>query len=211
MSDTSSEGAHAAAAEKKRSDINLFFGKEVQDVAKKSGDTTTEYIILQNDSLHASLEKAKRSMDRLIKERDASAGDLDAMEKSRVCLRGMLHNEIEKGTLCETIVAEAEKMLRKTDENKLKIVGRASTGMFLCLVTAIAGTVSAHVQGPWSHATNALNAIVSLGVLGVICRLSLDAKRDAFPEYEIRVCDTKAQLRQAEKGTEHLHAIIDEL
>jgi hypothetical protein len=220
MSDSSPQSlataAAAAAAElantaEKHSNINLFFGKDVAEVAKRSGDSTTEYIILQNDILHSQVKKATRSMDRLIKERDSVFGDREAVEKARVGLRGMLHNEIEKATLCEHILAESEKSLRKADERKLRSASRASVGMFACLAIVIVGVVSAHVNGPWSHATNALNALASTGVLTVIGRLSLDSKRDAFAEYEIEVIDTKAQLRAAEKGTEHLHAIVDEL
>lgn len=178
--------------------VNLFFGnrKELNDVVKRD-DATTAYIIMQNDSMHSQIEKLKRSVERVSKERDNAVDDFERNERSKVCIRGMLHNELEKSKMLEEMVDVYESVVNTRASRNWRNAAGACVMVFT-------GAVSSFVTVSHGYCF----AGVSAAVLGGIASLSMWL--DAGPPIP-DVSSLKEGLQKAQKGNEHLHNIVDEL
>ncbi|AUF82731.1 hypothetical protein TetV_649 [Tetraselmis virus 1] len=189
--------------------INLFFGKEVDKITKSETNSTTSYIILQNDSLHAQLERMKRSCERASKEKDELVSDLESSEKTKTCLRGMLHNEVEKIEAYVRIVEKAEKCIKVSDEKSIYYTNGVSIGMIVCSLVILVSTALGN-QGMAMAATT-LNSCVVSTMLMFSFKLIRMSRYPIHPAYLNQTEEDKAYIRKAERGTEHLHSIVDEI
>lgn len=189
------------ATEERRKEVNLYFGsqQELGEVLKKD-DASLSYILLQNDRLHAKVERLERKVRDVERDRDGAVGDGERAERSRVCLRGMLHNEIEKSSLYEELVAElrgaSESVAMSHEYLKARMTGAVAAGFLLhCLASAFE---RAHLPVLAMHLGNATFAVWML-----YC--GWDARPSDAPGRLL------ARIGEANRATEHLHGIVDEL
>ena len=185
--------------------VNLFFGTktELADVAKRE-DASTSYIILQNDRLHSQADRLQRRIRDLERERDRASDDSDRAERSRTCLRGMLHNEVEKSEILGDMVAQLSRDLSGHKAASARLCGNA---MVHAAVSMLVHAVGCWVSGS-DHLVGRLMLSVHVGnaaVFGWLC------SRPPAPSADGRVSELRDKLADAERGTAHLHGIIDEL
>ena len=199
----------AAAAGKPAKNVNLFFGSrgELTEVVKKD-DASTAYIIFQNDRLHAQVDRMQRRIKDLERDLNRAVDDSDRAERSRTCLRGMLHNEIEKGR----IVTDINDRLRDHREATSGLLQQ----MGVVAVAHAAVALGVHALA-WAWPDDSLasfSVAVHLGnaaVFGWMCHCaSTRAKADSTAA-EVALAELGEQMASAARGTEHLHDIVDEL
>lgn len=198
----------AAATQDER--INFFFGRDVAEVVKKD-DATTQYMILQNDALHSQLEQARKAAARISKERDAASADLDSAERSKVCLRGVLHNEVEKNKARSDIITDAETSMKNKDASDRRHYRLTYSQDAMCVAVLSVGLAANMLLGRSRYASSAAMAYAILSAFYNMIKTNIRASYYVFEEYQRRSRCNADTLRKSERGSEYLHNIIDEL
>lgn len=191
--------------------VNLFFGtkNELTDVAKKD-DASTSYIIFQNDRLHSQTERFQKKIRDLEKERDRAVEDSDRAERSRNCLRGMLHNEIEKSKILGDIVEQQNKGLLGQEMTQARLIGNTMIHAVISL--------SVHTIGWWTSGhEDVINRLMLSVHVGNFVTFGWLAYRSNFDRNKGNesasqtLRELRNKLADAERGTAHLHDIVDEM
>lgn len=210
---TSPMAAAAAAAAKadagRAKNVNLFFGtrSELADVAKKD-DASTAYIIFQNDRLHSNVDRLQKRIKDAERDLHRATDDSDRAERSRTCLRGMLHNEIEKGRISRDVNA----MLQEHNLYLGEVTKKTGT------MSVVHASVALGVHAlAWLWPDGSLDSLalaVHLGNAAVFgwmycCARSQTASRTLADRSAL--AEMEKQLASASRGTDHLHDIVDEL
>lgn len=182
--------------------VNLFFGSssEMDDINKKDNPSEA-FIILQNNRLHSENSKLQTKLDKTLREKDILSQDVDSMDRSRVCLRGLLHNEIEinklRGELCNIYKSDLDHNVKAIKSNVYE------TSISLTLIASLA--VSQHLTplGDCLPMT-IVQACLLLGTLlsSIIMCMSL---KTTDANHIVQAVES------AEKGSDNLHSVIDEL
>eukprot|EP00873_Tetraselmis_striata_P043938 jgi/Tetstr1/464202/TSEL_009007.t1 len=191
--------------------VNLFFGTrgELKEVAKKD-DASTAYIIFQNDRLHAHMNRMERRAKEAERHLARASDDTERAERTLTCLRGMLHNEIEKGRM----LTEINSVMRRHRD----AMSRTLETMGFAAATHAALTFGAHslawAANPDTSSLDSLTFAFHLGSAAVFGWVWYRSRADAGAGCRSAgrvLSELNDQLAEATRGTEHLHEIVDEL
>jgi hypothetical protein len=182
-------------------------------------DPTISYIVLQNDSLHSQLERAKRSIERASRERDLAVKDLDSAERTKVCLKGVLHNEAEKAEIRGKLVDAAVEHLRAHGDSSARasrdgwIAGAVSVSTGAVLAAGLAAWNVIEAEGAPATAGAAAAAVAGAALAAYWALKPDPAPGDPVVAYDSdpRVVSLKDELARSLRGSSHIHEIIDEL
>lgn len=96
--------------------VKMFFSqsKIKSDVIPKQ-DTSTAYIIFQNNELHTKLDSLKQELVELNAEKEEQEQEIDSLTRSRTCLQGYVKNEYELSQSWK-LIANSSKSYIKTYE-----------------------------------------------------------------------------------------------
>ena len=76
--------------------VNFYFGtsNDMEEIKNKD-NSSQAYLILQNNQLFAENSKLRTKIERMRSEKETLNADSDNMERTKTCLKGLLHNEVE--------------------------------------------------------------------------------------------------------------------
>eukprot|EP00873_Tetraselmis_striata_P033872 jgi/Tetstr1/454136/TSEL_041055.t1 len=199
----------AGAAGREKS-VNLFFGTKTElEEAIRKDDGCTAYIILQNDRLHTQAERQQRRIREVEQQRERIAEEAERAERSKTCLRGMLHNQIEKAQILSEITAELARSRARANANAGKLLSQVAVQAALAL-GAHTATWWAGGGGPAALALIA-GHIGSVAAFGMLCAHAARRAASAEQGTDAALAELHLRLAAAEKGTDHLHDIVDEM
>lgn len=76
--------------------VKMYFTtNEIKKDILTKDNSTTEYIILQNNKLHAYVKDLERKLNECETEKKEAEDEVDSLTKSRTCLQGYMKNELE--------------------------------------------------------------------------------------------------------------------
>jgi hypothetical protein len=188
-----------------------FFGTraELEDISRGHGSTA--YVVLQNDRLHGTVDRLHRRVREAERERDRAVSEAGIAERARVCLRGIMHNEIEKAQagirLSQTLRAardHAAGVARFTGVSSA--IGLAMHAMTTCILacTMQSSPVCKHV--PDWHAEAAI-VLLATHVAWTVWSAWRAVIETAPPD----TSSLDSRISAAMVGTEHLHELVDEM
>ena len=170
-----------------------FSSDVVMDYGRNPEANTVKYIVNQNTKLHEDIEKLRTESVHIKRQLADAEYNSTSSEKSRVCLRCVAHNEIEKSRILRDIVA-------KHEESRKAVTSCVS---FLCATSLSILLVSAGRAYGGEDIYLRDEAWVSL----VGCCLAVVAA--CF--IPVNKAKLQSELLRVEKGTAHIHELIDEL
>ena len=190
--------------------VNLYFGTkaELADVSRKD-DASTAYIIFQNDRLHSQADRLQKRLRDAERERDRSADDADRSERSRTCLRGMLHNEVERSSVLREMLGLAESAAAARAADGARVAGAAAVHAAFGLALHALGwwLAGASPCGAWPRLALSVH-VGNAAVFGwTVYGRSAARRGEDGPEMR----ELRRRLAEAERGTSHLHEIVDEM
>jgi len=181
--------------------VNFYFGSaEDMSEIKNKDNSSQEYLILQNNQLFSENAKLRTRVERVKSEKEVLSTDCDNMERSKTCLKGLLHNEVE--------INEIQKEIRTIQAKDLLEVRRTALGFAVEIIAALAcltGTVALDMAYPehekilWMVQT-CLCAGTAASAL--VFATSIDATN---------IAPLEENLKDAQKASNNLHCIIDEI
>lgn len=187
--------------------LHVHFGDEGDmERAGRSSNPSQEYIILQNNQLHSEIAKSRARVERLVRERDVASQEADSSERSRVRMRGVLHNAVEVACLRRELC-----WTREGDALRARSACRAAGAEILAALSAVAA-LDLLESGALGLDVGAWRAPVAVGrgalaLLAGARALLLVAAPPALTDTR----EEEAAVERAERGSEHLHSIVDEL
>lgn len=173
----------------------MFFGsrRELGEISKKD-DAATAYIILQNDRLHSQVERATKRIKDLDRELASARADAERAERSKTCILGVVHNEVEKSRIMSDIVTAMDGSVQSVSH------------IFRVAAVHASASVLFHAAGCLLSPTIAAQSILAAH----ICSLAVFAwayRNMSAPD----VRDLRCELEKAQRGTDHIHDILDEM
>lgn len=181
--------------------VNLFFGTAADMEELKAKDNSSEaYLILQNNQMFAENARLRTRIERLRTEKETVVADHDNVERSRTCLKGLLHNEIE--------INQIHKSIRDAHASDIaQMRGAAFMFVFEVMVSAviIAGTVTVHAM------TAQREDIILITQLFLCAGTAMSAVLYASNTTPTDLSALEAELSDAQSASKNLHAVIDEL
>jgi hypothetical protein len=76
--------------------VNMFFStNEIKKTVLPKDDTSTAYIIFQNNELHTKLDELKKEMNEMAEEKNEMETEIGSLTRARTCLQGYVKNEYE--------------------------------------------------------------------------------------------------------------------
>lgn len=181
--------------------VNMFFGsrRELNDVSKKD-DATTAYIILQNDRLHAQAERTMKRVKDLERDLAAARADADRAERSKTCILGVVHNEVEKSRIMSDILREMDGSARSVSQLLATAAAHAAAAaVFHAAGCCLSPTIS--TAGQSLLAAHACSAAY----------LAWTYRKRGASETSRVVRELKGELDRAQRGTDRIHDILDEM
>lgn len=92
--------------------IKMFFStSDIQQNVLKKDDTSSAYIIMQNNELHTHVHNLKEELSQLKYEKEELEQEVDSLSKTRTCLQGYVKNELELTEHWKTVSMIYEKQL----------------------------------------------------------------------------------------------------
>lgn len=86
--------------ETESSPVKMFFStNDIKKNVVPKEDTSTTYIIFQNNDLHTKLHELKKEMNEVIEEKNEMETEIDSLTRARTCLQGYVKKEFELATL----------------------------------------------------------------------------------------------------------------
>eukprot|EP00873_Tetraselmis_striata_P026915 jgi/Tetstr1/447179/TSEL_034616.t1 len=187
--------------------VNLFFGTaaDMADLAADKDTGSQAYVILQNNQLFADNAKLRARVDKLRADKEILATDFDHLEKTKTCLRGLLHNEVEISGVREEICQVRAGDLKAVRERAYHFAGEVLLAL-LVLASTVAAAAADRVPEEYRDLvlTGQLSLFAGLFVATIlfVYLVNLDATDIA------RLTRT---LEDAAKASDNLHCIIDEI
>ena len=182
--------------------VNFYFGSAEDMVEIKNKDNSSqEYLILQNNQLFAENAKLRNKIDRIKSEKELVSTDRDNMERTKTCLKGLLHNEVE--------INDIQKEIRRAHSDDLVNMRRAALGFATEVVAAmacLAGSVVLDVVYKPQH-----EKILWLGQMCLCAGTAASALMFAARVETTDVTALQESLKDAQKASNNLHCIIDEI
>jgi predicted RNase H-like nuclease (RuvC/YqgF family) len=181
--------------------VNFYFGNSNDMEEIKTKDNSSQaYLILQNNQLFSENAKLRAKIDRMRSEKETLGADCDNMERTKTCLKGLLHNEVEINDIQKEIrtVYAADMALMRTSAFNF-----AMEVLFASLV--FAGSVALKTVSR-SH-----------GELILLCQAlacagtSVSALLFASSIESTDVTHLEKDLQNAQKASNNLHGVVDEL
>lgn len=198
----------ADAGDPRAKNVHLYFGSksELAEISKKD-DASTSYVIFQNDRLHSHVERLQRRVKELERERDKAVEDADRAEMSKTCIKGMLHNEIQRSQLLGDVVLNLEARGERLSSFRSAYSASSAAHAAVALL--------AHLLGLWASGVLA-RAVFSAHFLHSVayawfCFGSPSRGSEEASASEAALLHLRAKLASVERGTEHLHNIVDEM
>jgi len=182
--------------------IHLYFGtSEDMNELKTKDNMSQSYIILQNNQLYYENSKLRMKLDKMKLDAEIFSNDMDSLEKSKTCLKGLLHNEIEINQI-------SEELYEIKGNDAKKITKHAYTLVYEVYAITLASMVlfaARDLVDPGLHEMLYFTQVIIIfGNLLSACIFSQSFKKTSTKEIEDR-------LQFAKRGSENLHSIIDEL
>jgi hypothetical protein len=215
-------GSHApnqdGNAQKASPVVNLNFSRSVDELEGLAD--AGQYVVLQNERLHAEnaqLRDAKAALERSLANRTS---ENEGIERSRICMRGLVHNKIEEATSCDLLCQEYERRMRGARGAHAVFLAPMIVVMVWVFLAASAALrthwtpdeqwcrcAAAGTAAAWADATRLL--VLAVWALAfqrglLVMRHKLDA--DA-PEL-VRI---RAEVRRAQRANRMLHELVDEV
>lgn len=96
----------------KETPVNLFIKQsDIDDNVLNKDDSSTAYIIYQNNIIQGKYHKLISEYNELKNEKDTLEEDNDRLEKSKTCLQGHVKNEFIKATCYKELLTNTTEML----------------------------------------------------------------------------------------------------
>jgi len=182
--------------------VNFYFGSaEDMSEIKSKDNSSQEYLILQNNQLFSENAKLRNRVERVKSEKEVLSTDCDNMERTKTCLKGLLHNEVE--------INDLQKEIRNIQAGDLVAMRRTALGFVIEVIAAVAclaGTVgldmaynSGHEKILWMVQ---ICLCVGTAASAVIFAASIESTN---------VAPLEESLKDAQKASNNLHCIIDEI
>lgn len=182
--------------------VNFYFGS-AEDMAevKKKDNSSQEYLILQNNQLFSENAKLRSRVERVKSEKEVLNADYDNMERTKTCLKGLLHNEVE--------INEIQKEIRTIQAKDLVAMRRTALGFAVEIIAALAclaGTVALDMASKPEHEKILWMVQTCLCAGTAASALVFAASVDST-----NVAPLEESLKDAQKASSNLHCIIDEI
>ena len=187
-------------------DVKLYFAankRELEETVKVDG--MQGYVMLQNDRLHADNAALRDKLAAMNRKLSDSVFELTAVERSRNCLRGIVHNKLEE--------SEAQQLLCGVYRSKLAAardamrVGMTAVAV-VAPVTAVAIARGWNCAGAWCAVARAAALLAYAAAMQrSICRMRGLADEESDPE----VCALRTELFKVAKANRMLHDLADNL
>lgn len=99
------------------SPIKMYFTtNELNKEVLPKDNSSTAYIILQNNKLHAHVKHLEKQINMLEHEKNTAEDEVDSLTKSRTCLQGYMKNELEYAENWKTVsIIYNEQLFRYLD------------------------------------------------------------------------------------------------
>ena len=187
-------------------DVKLYFAankRELEETVKVDG--MQGYVMLQNDRLHADNAALRDKLAAMNRKLSDSVFELTAVERSRNCLRGIVHNKLEE--------SETQQLLCDVYRSKLSAARDAiRVGMTVVAVvapvTAAAVALAWNCAGPWCAVARAASVLAYAAAMGRCIRHTCAlAEEESDPE----VCALRTELCKVAKANRMLHDLADNL
>lgn len=182
--------------------VNLYFGSTDDMNDLKSKDNASQaYLIMQNNQLYYENSKLRLRIEKMKVEAETLSTDIESMDKTKTCLKGLLHNEIEinriRDDICEVRGSDARRIARQAYILVCEIYATTCAVMLLFAAREV-------VEQELHEMVYLAQILIIFGNLLSTCVFTPTFKLTQIPEIE-------EALKKAEKGSENLHSIIDEL
>lgn len=90
--------------------VNMYFSRKgIEKNVLPKDNSSTAYIIFQNNELHTKIEEMKTELNEVTVERDEKESEIDSLTKTRTCLQGYVKNEYELAMNWKTLATFYEK------------------------------------------------------------------------------------------------------
>lgn len=182
--------------------VNLYFGSaEEMSVIKGKDNASQAYLILQNNQLFSENAKLRSKVERVKSEKEVIGTDCDNMERTKTCLKGLLHNEVE--------INEIQREIRRVHAADLGTMRRAALGFAVQVVAAVAclaGSVVLDMVYNPEH-----KHIIWMGQVCLCTGTAASAFVFAATLESTDVTALEGGLKDAQKASNNLHCIIDEI
>lgn len=182
--------------------VNLYFGSptDMADINTKD-NASQAYVILQNNQLFSENAKLRSKVEKLKSDREILMTDYDNMDKSKTCLKGLLHNEVEINGIREQICKVYSDDLKAIVSRAYYFVGEMLLALAVLTFTVAAGNQFSPEYSDLLY-TSQLSLFAGLFVSTVMFVLKLDTTN---------LSDLESSLKAASKASDNLHCIIDEI
>lgn len=166
------------------------------------------YVVQQNQFLHSEVARLRSRAERSSRERESAAVELEAAQRARTCLRGLLHNEIEVTRLRGELITTWRTAFERMRGRARRFAAQAAL--------AAAGLVAVEIrhafaddEAAWCAASGvdvlaaARVAACAAVAIGAVALLACSGEPDTTKVLQ--------QLAAAERGSDALHAVVDEI
>ena len=175
----------------------------LRDIARKH-TAPTEYIIFQNDALHVECTRIRAIAQKFRGARDALQSEVDGLESGRVCMRGMLHNEVEHGKTLASLASAYEDVMRSCRRR----IGAAVARSAACTLAFVVLTASSGFWLPCELAAPATGAAALLLLAGLAASIAPVRQAISFDESPA-VVSIRGKLLSDDRRCSRLHELID--
>ena len=92
--------------------VNMYFSRKgIEKNVLPKDNSSTAYIIFQNNELHTKLEELKKELNEVTVDRDEKESEIDGLSRTRTCLQGYVKNEYELAMNWKTVATFYEKQV----------------------------------------------------------------------------------------------------
>lgn len=177
--------------------------ERLRDIARKD-NAPTEYIIFQNDALHAECTRIRAIAQKFRGARDALQGEVDSLESGRTCMRGLLHNEVEHGKTLASLATAYEDVMRSCRRR----IGAAVARSAGCTLGFVVLAASSCLCLPCELAAPATGCAALLLLAGLAASIAPVRRAISFDESPA-VVSIRGKLQSDDRRCLRLHELID--
>ena len=179
-----------------------FSGDVMMDYGSNPAANTVKYIVDQNTDLHRDIERVKTENVRLKRALKDAEYNETSSEKSRLCIRCVAHNEIEKSKILRGLVSKYEQS-RKSTVNCVVACSICMASILLMCATR----VFENRRSPYPmHGDDVYIHDGAWVALMACCFTAAIACMFPVPKGSL-----ETELRRVDQGTAHIHELVDEL
>ena len=182
--------------------VNFYFGSaEDMSEIKNKDNSSQEYLILQNNQLFSENAKLRNRVERVKSEKEVLGSDCDNMERTKTCLKGLLHNEVE--------INDLQKEIRNIQATDLVAMRRTALGFAVEVIAAVACIAA---TAGLDMAYNSEHEKIFWMVQMCLCvGTAASAVIFAASIESTNIAPLEESLKDAQKASNNLHCIIDEI